>query len=57
MLKLYDMTGRLITKTMTNISVGENKIVWDAGFALPKGCYTYDLVVGNVISNGKIISE
>jgi hypothetical protein len=56
-LLLYDVKGNLITRSISNASPGENKIPWDAGFILPKGCYTYELIVGNEIRTGKLVAE
>ena len=56
-LLLYDMTGKLLTRTVTTVIPGDNKIIWDAGYALPSGCYTYELVIGNEISTGKILEK
>ncbi len=56
-LKLYDMDGRLITRTVTNAKSGANIMTWDAGYTLPAGVYIYELSLGNAISRGKLIAQ
>ena len=56
-LRLYDINGRLITRTVTTAVPGSNTIVWDAGYTLPTGTYTYELRLGDAVSKGKLVSQ
>jgi len=54
---LYDLQGRVITKTYTTANEGANKITWDGGFKLGGGIYTYELKVGTSLNRGKIVAQ
>ena len=56
-LLLYDITGRLVTRTVAPASPGSNTLIWDAGYTLPAGMYTYELSLGNAVSRGKVLSN
>ena len=56
-LLLFDVNGKLITRTTTNAFVGKNTIVWDTGRSLHRGFYNYELLLDGKISFGKILSQ
>jgi hypothetical protein len=56
-LRLYDISGRLLTQAATTAAPGSNAITWDAGYTLPAGVYIYELSLGDAVSRGKMVSN
>jgi hypothetical protein len=54
---LYDINGKLITRTFSNTFPGKNSIVWDIGHSLNPGCFNYVLIIDGKISTGKILFQ
>jgi len=56
-LLLYDITGKLLTRTESSAGIGTNRIEWDDTMKLASGVYTYELIAGNTIGSGKMVVE
>ncbi|MCW3125630.1 MAG: type sorting protein [Bacteroidetes bacterium] len=55
-LRLYDLSGKLVSTTETSTVTGDNHISWEA-FALSGGMYIYELSIPGATGRGKVMVE